>query len=105
VTQDVNFWMSSIAMDKLGDIRTWIQRFQRRSRCMQQASFHRQGDYGSMRVDPQHGCTLRYTQEYYLISRPFHWSTPTSGFYINDTERLHVQTPMSFAPCRLTKTL
>jgi hypothetical protein len=72
---------------------------------VQQASFHRQGDYGSMRVDPQHGCTLWYTQEYYLISRPFHWSTPTSGFYINDTERLHVQTPMSFAPCRLTKTL
>jgi hypothetical protein len=110
VTQDVNFWMGSIAIDKVGDVALG---FSASSDALdpsveivgrtpadplgamagpvavaigtgvQQASFHRWGDYSSMAVDPQDGCTLWYTQEYYLASGSFNWSTRITSFKFN----------------------
>jgi hypothetical protein len=110
VTQDVNFWMGSIAMDKLGNIALGFSassdaldpsvEIVGHTRAdpvgdmtgpvavaigtgVQQASFHRWGDYSSMGVDPQDGCTLWYTQEYYLVSGSFDWSTRITSFKFN----------------------
>ena len=110
VTQDVNFWMGSIAMDKLGDIALG---FSASSNALdpsveivgrtpgdpvgamngpvtlavgtgvQKSSFHRWGDYSSMAVDPLDGCTLWYTQEYYVETGSFNWSTRISSFKFN----------------------
>jgi hypothetical protein len=110
VTQDVDFWMGSIAMDKLGDIALG---FSASSDALdpsveivgrtpadtggdmsgpvtlaigtgvQKNSFHRWGDYSSMAVDPQDGCTLWYAQEYYLATGSFNWSTRITSFKFN----------------------
>jgi hypothetical protein len=50
---------------------------------VQQSSFHRWGDYSSMAVDPNDECTLWYTQEYYLVSGSFNWSTRITSFKFN----------------------
>lgn len=47
---------------------------------VQQASFHRWGDYGSMFIDPKDDCTLWYTQESYISSGSFNWSTRIISF-------------------------
>ena len=39
----------------------------------------RWGDYSSMRID-QDGCTFWYTQEYYLVTQRFDWSTQIASF-------------------------
>jgi hypothetical protein len=110
VTQDVNFWMASIAMDKAGDVALGFSASSDSldpsveivgrtpadpvgdmtgpvtvaiGTGVQQASFHRWGDYSSMAVDPQDGCTLWYTQEYYLASGSFNWSTRITSFKFN----------------------
>jgi hypothetical protein len=110
VTQDVNFWMGSIAMDKAGDVALGFSASSDSldpsveivgrtpadpvgdmtgpvtvaiGTGVQQASFHRWGDYSSMAVDPQDGCTLWYTQEYYLASGSFNWSTRITSFKFN----------------------
>ncbi len=38
----------------------------------------RWGDYSSMRID-QDGCTFWYTQEYYLVTQTFDWSTQVAS--------------------------
>ena len=110
VTQDTNFWMGSIAMDKLGDIalgfsassdaldpsvdivgRTAADPVGHMSgpvdlaigSGVQQHSFHRWGDYSSMAVDPADDCTLWYTQEYSVASGGFNWSTRITSFKFN----------------------
>jgi hypothetical protein len=110
VTQDVNFWMGSIAMDKAGDVALGFSASSDSldpsveivgrtpadpagdmsgpvtvavGTGVQQHSFHRWGDYSSMAVDPQDGCTLWYTQEYYLASGSFNWSTRITSFKFN----------------------
>jgi hypothetical protein len=50
---------------------------------VQQASFHRWGDYSSTSVDPIDDCTLWYTQEYYVSSGKFNWSTRITSFTFN----------------------
>jgi hypothetical protein len=110
VTPDVNFWMGSIVMDKAGDMALGFSassdsldpsvEIVGRTRAdpvgqmtgpvtvavgtgVQQHSFHRWGDYSSMAVDPLDGCTLWYTQEYYLTSGSFNWSTRITSFKFN----------------------
>ena len=43
-------------------------------------SFKRWGDYSSMSVDPQDGCTFWYSQEYYKTTGSFNWSTRIASF-------------------------
>jgi len=43
-------------------------------------SFKRWGDYSSMSVDPQDGCTFWYSQEYYKTTGGFNWSTRIASF-------------------------
>src|SRR5262249_26886942 len=110
VTQDVNFWMGSIAMDKAGDVALGfsassdsldpsVEIVGRKpadpagdmsgpvtvavGTGVQQHSLHRLGGFSSMAVDPQDGCTLWYTQEYYLASGSFNWTTRITSFRFN----------------------
>jgi hypothetical protein len=110
VTPDVNFWMGSIAMDKMANVALGFSaasdgldpsvEIAGRAPAdpagemtgpvtfavgtgVQQASFHRWGDYSSMSVDPIDDCTLWYTQEYYLSSGKFNWSTRITSFIFN----------------------
>jgi hypothetical protein len=46
-------------------------------------SFKRWGDYSSMSVDPQDGCTFWYSQEYYKTTGSFNWSTRIASFKFN----------------------
>jgi len=89
VDPSTNFWMGSIAMDKLGDIALGfsasstsldpsvmlVGRVPSKSlgtmegpmslvqgTGVQQASFHRWGDYSSMAIDPSDDCTFWYTR-------------------------------------------
>jgi len=36
---------------------------------------NRWGDYSAMRIDPVDNCTFWYTQEYYMVTQRFDWST------------------------------
>ena len=110
MTPDTNFWMGSIAMDKAGDIALGFSASSNSldpsveivgrvptdpsggmeapimvgiGNGVQQASFHRWGDYSSMAVDPKDDCTLWYTQEYYVTSGSFNWSTRITSFKFN----------------------
>jgi len=47
---------------------------------VQQASFHRWGDYSSMVIDPSDDCTFWYTQEYYKTTDSFDWNTRITAF-------------------------
>jgi hypothetical protein len=109
-TPDSNFWMGSIAMDKAGDIALGFSASSTSvdpsveivgrvptdpsgsmeapitvgvGTGVQQASFHRWGDYSSMAVDPKDGCTLWYTQEYYVTSGSSNWNTRITSFKFN----------------------
>src|SRR5882724_8129377 len=102
VNPAVDYWMGSIAMDKVGNI---ALRFSMSSDSVypgvagvgrtaadplgqmdaplilvngtgaQVKSFKRWGDYSSMSVDPEDGCTLWYSQEYYKTTGAFNWNT------------------------------
>jgi hypothetical protein len=50
---------------------------------VQVKSFKRWGDYSSMSVDPQDGCTFWYSQEYYKTTGAFNWNTRISSFKFN----------------------
>ena len=107
VDPDINFWMGSIAMDKAGNIALGFSASSTNlepsvelvgrvptdppgtmegptvavtGTGVQQASFHRWGDYSSMGVDPKDDCTFWYTQEYYRTSGSFNWSTRITAF-------------------------
>ena len=105
---DTNFrWMSSIAMDKLGDIAVGYSlssssvrpsiRVTNRTPNMalgtlsaeqamvngtgvQQSTQNRWGDYSSMSVDPVDDCTFWYAQEYIKTTGSFNWSTRLASF-------------------------
>jgi hypothetical protein len=110
IDPSTNFWMGSIAMDQLGDIALGFSAsstsldpsVQLAGRVptdasgamrgpnvavtgtgVQKASFHRWGDYSSMAVDPKDDCTLWYTQEYYVVSGSFNWTTRITSFKFN----------------------
>jgi hypothetical protein len=107
VDPEVAFWMGSIAMDKAGNIALGFSASEKRTNPsvyavgrkpsdplgtmsgplllalgtgVQQASFHRWGDYSSMVVDPADDCTFWYTQEYQREVGKFDWKTRISAF-------------------------
>jgi hypothetical protein len=103
-------WMSSINMDKAGNIAIGFSVSDRRSTFpsvryatraatdalgtmgsevelvagagAQQNSFNRWGDYSSMSVDPVNGCTFWYTQEYYANTGSFDFKTRIGSFTV-----------------------
>jgi hypothetical protein len=110
VTPDIDFWMGSIAMDKAGNIALGFSASSGSldpsvavvgrvptdplgtmqapimvvtGTGVQQASFHRWGDYSSMFIDPKDDCTFWYTQEYYKTTDSFNWSTRITSFKFN----------------------
>jgi hypothetical protein len=50
----------------------------------QTGSGNRWGDYSTMSVDPQDGCTFWYTQEYYDTSGPVDFKTRLCSFSFPD---------------------
>jgi hypothetical protein len=103
-------WMSSINMDKAGNIAIGFSvsdrrdifpsvRYATRSASdppgtmgeevelvagagSQQNSFNRWGDYSSMSVDPVNGCTFWFTQEYYANNGSFDFKTRIGSFRV-----------------------
>lgn len=107
IDPSTNFWMGSMAMDKVGDIalgfsatslnldpsvfvvgRAPIDPLGTMSGPLvlvngtgvQQHSFNRWGDYSAMTVDPTNDCTFWYTQEYYKTTGSFNWTTRIGSF-------------------------
>ncbi len=106
-----NYWMGSIAMDKVGDIALGFSASSTSlypsveavgrtpsdppgsmeapitlvsgSGVQESYSYHRWGDYSSMAVDPSDDCTFWYTQEYYSVSGIINWNTRISSFKFN----------------------
>jgi hypothetical protein len=111
INPSTDFWMGSIAMDHAGDIALGFSASSTsldpsvllvgrvptdhagtmqgplslvEGTGVQQASFHRWGDYSSMAVDPSDDCTFWYTQEFYKTTIPGpNWSTRITAFKFN----------------------
>lgn len=111
---EIAFWMGSIAMDKAGNIALGFSASEKRTNPsvfatgrrasdplgtmfgplvlaagtgVQQASFHRWGDYSSMDVDPNDDCTFWYTQEYQTEVGFFDWKTRISAFKFDSCKK------------------
>jgi hypothetical protein len=107
VDPSLDYWMGSIAMDEAGNIALGFSvssdsvdpsvavvgripsdpldtmeapLFLVNGSGVQVNSFKRWGDYSSMSVDPQDGCTFWYSQEYYKTTGGFNWSTRIASF-------------------------
>jgi len=107
VDPDVNYWLGSIAMDKIGNIALGFSASSLHlfpsvyvagrtptdpagamfgplvlvnGSGVQLSSFHRWGDYSAMSVDPTDDCTFWYTQEYYATTGSFNWATRIGSF-------------------------
>jgi hypothetical protein len=110
IDPNVDYWLGSIAMDKIGNIalgfsvssHTVFPSVYVGGRAptdpagaifgpmvlvngsgVQFNSFQRWGDYSSMSVDPSDDCTLWYTQEYYAVTGSFNWATRIGSFKFN----------------------
>jgi hypothetical protein len=107
VDPDVNYWLGSVAMDKIGNLALGFSVSSHnvfpsvyvaaRARSdppgtlfgplvlvngsgVQANSFRRWGDYSSMSVDPVDDCTFWYTQEYYATTGIINWATRIGAF-------------------------
>jgi hypothetical protein len=107
VDPDTDFWLGSVAMDRVGNIAVGFSAMSKRDFSsvfvagrkpsdprgsmfgplrlalgsgVQFNSFKRWGDYSSMTVDPKDDCTFWYTQEYYIASGSFNWATHIGAF-------------------------
>lgn len=107
IDPSLDYWMGSIAMDKAGNIALGFSvssdsvepsvavvgrtpsdvpgamqppLFLVKGTGVQVNSFKRWGDYSSMSVDPEDGCTFWYSQEYYKTTGAFNWSTRIASF-------------------------
>ena len=107
VDPNVNYWLGSIAMDKIGDIALGFSASSMsvypsvllagraagdpagamsgpltlvNGTGVQFNSYKRWGDYSSMTVDPTDDCTFWYTQEYYAVTGSFNWATRIGSF-------------------------
>jgi hypothetical protein len=107
VDPDVNYWLGSIAMDRIGNLALGFSASSHNvfpsvyvagrastdpagalfgplvlvnGSGVQFNSFHRWGDYSSMSLDPVDDCTFWYTQEYYATSGRFNWATRIGSF-------------------------
>jgi len=110
VDPSLDYWMGSNAMDKTGNIALGFSvssdsvdpgvavvgripsdplntmeapLFLVNGTVVQVNSFKRWGDYSSMSVDPQDGCTFWYSQENYKTTGAFNWSTRIASFKFN----------------------
>ncbi len=110
VDPNVNYWLGSIAMDKVGNIALGFSASSKsvfpsvyvagraptdpagamfgpltlvNGSGVQIQSFKRWGDYSSMAVDPKDDCTFWYTNEYYATTGSFNWSTRIGSFRFN----------------------
>jgi hypothetical protein len=107
VDPSTDFWLGSIAMDRVGNIALGFNAMSRDQFSsvyvagrtpadplgtmfgplvlalgagVQFSSFKRWGDYSSMTVDPKDDCTFWYTQEYYIATGSFNWATRVGAF-------------------------
>jgi hypothetical protein len=114
VDPEIAFWMGSIAMDKAGNIALGFSASEKRvhpsifavgrrasdpkgtmfgplvlanGTGVQQASFHRWGDYSSMVLDPTDDCTFWYTQEYQTSTGFFDWKTRIAAFRFDNCKK------------------
>jgi hypothetical protein len=107
IDPNVNYWLGSIAMDKIGNIALGFNASSRsvfpsvyaagraptdpagamfgplvlvNGSGVQFNSFKRWGDYSAMTIDPTDDCTFWFTNEYYAITGSFDWSTRIGSF-------------------------
>jgi hypothetical protein len=107
VDPNLDYWMGSIAMDDAGNIALGFSvssdsvdpsvavvgrtpsdplgtmeapLYLVNGTGVQVNSFKRWGDYSSMSVDPEDGCTFWYSQEFYKVTGSFNWSTRIASF-------------------------
>jgi len=107
IDTSTNFWMGSIAMDKLGNMALGLSASSLTlnpsvftvgravtdppgvmsgptvivdGTGVQESSFNRWGDYSDMSIDPSDDCTFWYTQEYYKTTGSFNWTTRIASF-------------------------
>jgi hypothetical protein len=107
VDPNLDYWMGSIAMDQAGNIALGfsvssdavepsvavvgrtpgdplgtmaVPVYLVNGTGVQVNSFKRWGDYSSMSVDPDDGCTFWYSQEYYKTTGAFNWNTRIASF-------------------------
>jgi hypothetical protein len=107
VDPNTDFWLGSIAMDRVGNIAVGFNAMSKNDFSsvyvagrkpsdpqgamfgpirlavgtgVQFNSFKRWGDYSSMTVDPKDDCTFWFTQEYYISSGSFNWATHIGAF-------------------------
>ncbi len=62
--------------DPLGTLSTEV--FSVNGTGSQPQTANRWGDYSTMAIDPSDNCTFYYTQEYYMVTQQFDWSTDVS---------------------------
>lgn len=111
VDPDTDYWLGSIAMDKVGDIALGFSAMSHNlyssvyvagrrptdaagqmsgplvlvnGSGVQFNSYKRWGDYSAMTVDPKDDCTFWFTQEYYITSGSFDWATRIGAFKFNN---------------------
>ncbi len=107
----ISIWMSSIAMDKAGDIALGLSASSPTVKPsvaylgrvptdppgtmespdtvvlgtgVQEFTGNRWGDYSAMQIDPTDDCTFWYTQEYIKTNGSFNWSTRINSFKFNN---------------------
>jgi hypothetical protein len=109
VDPNINYWLGSIAMDKVGNLALGFSASGKQlppsiyvagrspldpagilsgplviagGQGVQTQSFKRWGDYSSMTLDPTDDCTFWYTNEYYPVAGnfSFNWSTHVGSF-------------------------
>jgi hypothetical protein len=110
IDPDVNYWLGSVAMDKVGNTAIGFSASSQSlfpsvyvagrapadplgamfgplvlvtGSGVQFNSYHRWGDYSSMTVDPSNDCTFWYTNEYYSATGSFNWNTRIGSFKFN----------------------
>src|SRR5713226_5534060 len=110
IDPNVNYWLGSIAMDKIGNAALGFSVSSQsvfpsvyvagraptdpagqmfgplvlvNGSGVQFNSFHRWGDYSSMSLDPVDDCTFWYTNEYYATTGSFNWATRIGSFKFN----------------------
>jgi len=103
----INFWLGSIAMDKVGDIALGFSASSSsidptiaytgrvptdpvntmeplkvviKGTGVQESTSNRWGDYSSMSIDPSDDCTFFFTEEYIKTTGTFNWRTRINSF-------------------------
>jgi hypothetical protein len=114
VDPTVDYWLGSIATDKVGNIALGFSASGKSvnpsvyvagrapshplgvlggplvlagGTGVQVQSFKRWGDYSSMTVDPSDDCSFWYTNEYYQTTAPFNWTTRIGSFKFDSCKR------------------